>query len=79
MTEKKWISGGIVIIFLFMCLTACSGGKASQDDSQEPGYVSTISQVDLQGKVVRNAYLCGEELVYQAGSEFYILPVLECA
>lgn len=84
---KNWISWGIRIMFLCLCLTACSGGEASREDSQEAGYVSTISRVDLQGKVISRAFLCGEELVYEVvpmlengsvgRSEYYILPVLE--
>ncbi len=84
---KNWIGWGIGIIFLCLCLTACSGGEASREDSQEPGYVSTISRVDLQGQVVCSVYLCGEELVYEAApmlgdgrfgrSEYYVLPILE--
>lgn len=84
---KNGIGWGIGIMFLCLCLTACSGGEASREDSQEPGYVSTISRVDPQGKVVSRAFLCGEELVYEVvpmlengsfgRSEYYMLPVLE--
>lgn len=87
--ERKRICRGVGIIFLLLCLTACSGGGEGEHsvDSQEPGYVSTVSRVDLKNMMVHNVSLCGEELVCEilpmlengsfGRSEYYILPILE--
>ena len=64
-------------------LTACSGRQTGENGLYS--YVPTLRQVDAQGGIVRGAYLCGEELVYEiyftedgilpTRNEYYALPL----
>ena len=54
---------GLLALTMVFSLAACFGQHASEGESFF--YVPTLKQVDPQGGVVRNAFLCGEELVYE--------------
>lgn len=81
---KKFIVSGILAGIIVLCLTACPGQQAEESGSFY--YVPTLRQVDAQGGIVRGAFLCGEELVYEivlaedginpVRYEYYALPLL---
>ncbi len=77
----------IILYAVISSLMACSGHYTGDNVSFE--YVPTLQQIDAQGGVVRGAYLCDEELVYEvyfeevevngilsARKEYYVLPLL---
>ncbi len=84
---KSYIVLGVLAGIAALHLTACSGRQTEEGGSYS--YVPALRQVDARGGLVRGAYLCGDELVYEvyfeeAGEngissvreEYYVLPLL---
>ena len=81
---KKLVIKILLILYAITAgLTACSGRQTGENGLYS--YVPTLRQVDAQGGIVRGAYLCGEELVYEiyftgdgilpTRNEYYALPL----
>lgn len=62
-TLKRLAAMRLLFLTMVFSLAACSGQHAREAESFF--YVPTLKQVDPQGGVVRNVFLCGEELVYE--------------
>ncbi len=81
---KKIIVMGILASVTAFCLTACQGSQTGE--SAPYSYIPTLRQVDAKGGIVRGAYLCGDELVYEIlyeavrdkpyRYEYYALPLM---
>lgn len=86
--KKHIFEKTVFIVLLHICIAvgffACSGRRETEETY---GYVPAVRQVDAQGGVVRDAFLCGDELVYKvyydgegmqpARDDYYTLSLTE--
>lgn len=86
--KKHIFEKTVSIVLLHICIAvgffACSGRRETEETY---GYVPAVRQVDAQGGGVRDAFLCGDELVYKvyydgegmqpARDDYYTLSLTE--